>query len=756
MIGKILMACGLTAVALAASAHADIVVLKNGNRLEGSVVAQDDESVTIRVGNAELSVLRENIEEVIEQTTPRELYHKMLEALDENDPVGHYQIALYCNKENLDDEAVEMLRRALELKPGYREAEAKLKEIIEPAAGRLFERARQLAAEGKAAEARESYRLLVESYPESHLAADAQAAIAELHFAQQNYAQAMEQWKDIIKEDRRNTRAYLGVVRICERVGRFDKAVEILDAVLRYEKDEGIRKQCRNKKAAISGIIQAQKAVEQAPQAPENYIRLAEGFEKLGRTRAAVRWMEAAVEKGSGDLGVVEKLARYYDKDLRVVKALRYWSRLKDLAPGPDLAGEADARIARLTLLNLIPEYLRSDCAERREEILAKLEDAHLDFALAESIVRKWLEFPEADQKGIVTRSVQLADGSSASYVLFVPESYDPSRRRPLIIALHGAGGTGDQYVLTWVREAQRRGWLVLAPTGDQRTGWNAAAGREILLRTLRDVREHFNVDPNRVFIDGTSMGAQGAWQYALQEPDLFAGLVSRSGAVRPLTQLLLPNARNMSVYIVHGLKDTMVPLDNIKGVRRALIRLGCNVELRLDPKSGHSTFVAETPRIMEWMSARSRDPYPKEVRFALRTLDRPRCYWLKAELLSDEVFDPSRKIDVPVVGEERLSGEMLENYFLATARAGMAILNGKIAGNTVRVATKHVIGYSVLLSDRMLDLDEPLEVYTNGKLSFHGKAQRSLPFMLEWARRYRDPEMVFSAHVRIVVRDEK
>ena len=107
MTGKILIACALVVVASAAAA--DVVVLKNGNRLEGNVVSEDQESVTIRLGTAELSVSRDDIKEILKQDTPRQLYHTMLEGLDENDPVGHYQIALYCIEEALDDEAVELL-----------------------------------------------------------------------------------------------------------------------------------------------------------------------------------------------------------------------------------------------------------------------------------------------------------------------------------------------------------------------------------------------------------------------------------------------------------------------------------------------------------------------------------------------------------------------------------------------------------------------------------------------------------------------
>ncbi|NQT19041.1 MAG: hypothetical protein HQ592_05000, partial [Planctomycetes bacterium] len=415
----------------------------------------------------------------------------------------------------------------------------------------------------------------------------------------------------------------------------------------------------------------------------------------------------------------------------------------------------ANTRIKQLAVLKLIPEYLQCRSAQRRKEIVDKLEAADLKFSEAVSVVRRWLDFPRPKETGILTRNVELTDGSSASYVLFVPQNYDPQRRWPLIVALHGVGGTGDRYVYTWAQHAEERGYIVLAPTANNKNGWTAN-GKKIVLGTTADVRENFNIDTNRLFIDGTSSGAQGAWIYALSTPGIFAGLVSRSGAVDPLTTLLLPNARNMPVYIIHGLKDKIVPSDNIKKVRRALIRLGCEVEFRLDTKSGHNTFTGETPKIMQWMARHTRAPYPSDVRFTLRTLQHPRSCWLQAELLAEDVFDPAQSIIVPEVGGEPLTGEMRDNYLLATAKAGMAVLNGKITGNRINVNARHIIGYTILLSDKMLDLDKPVEVHTNRKRSFRGEVRRSLPFLLEQARRNRDPEMLFSAHLRIVIRTEQ
>lgn len=753
MIRRILIAYAF--IIIVHTACADIVLLQNGNRLEGEVVAQDGKSVTVRIGNSELSVPREDVKQIIMQDTPRDLYRAMLEGLDEDDPKGHYQVALYCAKEGLEGEAVELLRRAVDLQPNYPEAMKKLREILAPAATKLFQRAGELAAEGKPSKALESYALLARKYPESPLAPEAEAAVAELYFANLNYPAAMKQWKDILEKDRQNTRALMGAVQICERIGKLDKAIEILDGVLHYETDQQIREQCRGKRDAITEIIKAKQAIEKAPDAPENYALVARQFEKLGQMRIAAKWMEDAVEKGARDLQIVEKLARLCDKDHRVAKALKYWTYLKTLGPDAKLSRVADARIEQLAVLKLIPEYLQSDSVGRREKILAQLDAADVELAQAISVVRRWLEFPRPEETGMLTRNMQLANGLPASYVLFVPQNYDPELRWPMIVALHGAGGTGDRYIYTWAKHAQEHGYLVLAPTSGRR-GWGAARGERIVLSAIADVRESFNIDTNRLFIDGTSAGAQAAWMYALRSPGMFAGLVSRSGAVDQLTTLLLPNAQNTPVYIVHGLKDRIIPVDNIKKVRRALMRLGCDLEFRLDTKSGHSTFSDQTPRIIEWMAGRARDPYPQDVRFIFRSLKHPRAYWLQAELLTDNVFDPSRPIVVPKVGGEPLTGELRDNYLLSMAKAGMAVLNGKIAGNSIEVTAKHIIGYTILLSDELLDLDDPVEVHTNRKKSFYGKVRRSLPFMLEWARRNRDPEMLFSANLRIVIRKER
>jgi len=757
---RTLLFCCMCMCLICPAAFGDIVVLKTGARMEGKIMAQDGDAITLHIKNAEIEIKRATIKEIIEQKTPRELYEKMLESLADDDADGHYHVALYCINEKLMDDAVELLRRAVQLKPGFADAEAKLKEIIAPAAREMLDRAKSLAEQGQPGKARECFARVAGNYPETQLAGEARAAIAELYFNQKNYPAAMNQWAGILKDDDRNTRAYLGAVLISERIGEFEKALQILEGVLGYERDEQVRRQCIEKKQILTGIVAANKAIEQQPGNPANYATVAAQFDKLGLPEAAIRWAEKAVEKGGRGLTLIEKLARYFDKEMKVVRALKYWTLLKELGPGDRVAREAGQRIAQLSILKLVPEYLQTAASARRAEIARTLEASGLPFATIEAVARCSFEFPPADKTGVTARTVSLGDGTAGSCTLFVPEKYDPESRWPLILALHPAGGTGENYVHAWTRFEQAHSYFVLAPTSppgrvESHTGWDEQATRQIVSRVLRDVRENFNIDPNRVYVDGASMGGIATWHYGLATPDLFAGLVCRAGAVNPDSRFILANAFALPVYIIHGLKDTIIPLEAIKPVRDELVQMGYDVTYRLDTKAGHGGFADETPKIIEWLSNRARDPYPRQVRFRLTSLANPRSYWLQAEVLADTIYDPNKPVVIPKIAGKPLQGELRDNYLRSLMRTGVGKLDGKLDGNRITVSTRHVIGYTVLLDDRIVDLDKPVQVITNGKQSFSGKVGRDVQFMLEWARRHADPEMIYSAHVRVVIGGE-
>src|SRR5690242_12807999 len=110
-------------------------------------------------------------------------------------------------------------------------------------------------------------------------------------------------------------------------------------------------------------------------------------------------------------------------------------------------------------------------------------------------------------------------DGTNRTYHLFIPDHSDPNKKLPLVIMLHGGGGTGEQMIrFTHFNDlAEEDTFLVVYPDGLHRA-WNDHRIGEKLPHEQDDVKfismlidelvEHHQADPKRVFATGISNGA--------------------------------------------------------------------------------------------------------------------------------------------------------------------------------------------------------------------------------------------------------
>ncbi len=69
--------------------------------------------------------------------------------------------------------------------------------------------------------------------------------------------------------------------------------------------------------------------------------------------------------------------------------------------------------------------------------------------------------------------------GKEMEYALFVPSKYDKEKKAPLIVALHGMGGNPQQMIRSrgLVDQAEKYGYIVVAPMGYNSSGWYGAQG---------------------------------------------------------------------------------------------------------------------------------------------------------------------------------------------------------------------------------------------------------------------------------------
>jgi phospholipase/carboxylesterase len=145
--------------------------------------------------------------------------------------------------------------------------------------------------------------------------------------------------------------------------------------------------------------------------------------------------------------------------------------------------------------------------------------------------------------------------------LLYVPPQYVAGKAAALMVSLHGAGGTAENGIRLLQKEADRRGFLLVAPAS--RTGtWDIIADRKygpdvkIMDQTLRTVFDMCQVD-ERVAVSGFSDGASYALSLGLMNGDLFRAVLAFSPG------FLDPHSFNGNprIYISHGTSDHVLPI---------------------------------------------------------------------------------------------------------------------------------------------------------------------------------------------------
>jgi phospholipase/carboxylesterase len=194
---------------------------------------------------------------------------------------------------------------------------------------------------------------------------------------------------------------------------------------------------------------------------------------------------------------------------------------------------------------------------------------------------------------------------SRPAFDLYVPESYDGSRPWPLVVALHGGSGTGEDFLWTWLREARGRRFLLMAPTSLGST-WSMM-GEDVdapsLKRMVEYVSEGWRVDAERILLTGLSDGATYALLCGLRENMPFTALAPVSGVLHPanLSNGNLDRARGRRIYLVHGALDWMFPVAVARIACEQLRAAGADVVFREIEDLSHTYPREENDRILTW-----------------------------------------------------------------------------------------------------------------------------------------------------------
>ncbi len=239
---------------------------------------------------------------------------------------------------------------------------------------------------------------------------------------------------------------------------------------------------------------------------------------------------------------------------------------------------------------------------------------------------------------------VGLPSAPPITYWVQLPPQYDPYRRYPAIVTLHGAASTPQMQIDFWAGpwmpggwrrgQASRRGYIVIAPAWAapyQKQYEFSAREHAAVLAVVRDACRRFSIDTDRIFLTGHSMGGDAAWDIALAHPDLWAGVIAFVPTSDKYIPLYWQNAQYVPLYFVCGELDGDRLVTNGRDFDRYLQR-GFNATVVEYLGRGHEFFFDELHRAFDWMERTRRQPMPRSFAVAsLRPWDNF-FWWLELE----------------------------------------------------------------------------------------------------------------------------
>lgn len=262
------------------------------------------------------------------------------------------------------------------------------------------------------------------------------------------------------------------------------------------------------------------------------------------------------------------------------------------------------------------------------------------------------------EEKGSRLRAyISEIDGTFQTYSISVPSQYDPTLPWPLIVSMHGHG---------WYAPYQGHpapayaGAFCLSPQGRGATDYKDIGECDVM-RAIAEVKHDFNIDPDRVYLTGASMGGTGAFNLAVKFADQFAGILpicgnadneawtlrwkwnrkfpGRYDKLRKWIQeshtarAYAENLLNMPTFIIAGSGDSVVPPEHSRNMVDVLRKYSTNLQYREFPGAGHGGFPQNSVAdALAWTCSWKRNPYPKYVFWKADAVKYGAAYWLRME----------------------------------------------------------------------------------------------------------------------------
>ncbi|MBI3820146.1 MAG: hypothetical protein HY286_15740 [Planctomycetes bacterium] len=425
--------------------------------------------------------------------------------------------------------------------------------------------------------------------------------------------------------------------------------------------------------------------------------------------------------------------------------------------------------LAALAALALPAAVLTFSAASQGKK-LGAADDKKLGTADAEKLAARLFDAPESERAKVLNQLENFEPLTAASEKIWAKKLltfaakgpklgekgrnylYDEKTRKGLYLlggksganmlffGLHGGGiGSGDAESAKspWNGAVTGEGWAAIFPEVIEKTeaAWGDEITEKFVLELIEMTKRTQKIDTNHIYLGGHSMGGYGTWTIGGRNADLFAGFMALCGAATPyrdpadkkkilgIQEGVLPNMRNVPIYVYHSKDDPNVDFETNDFAVKELDKLQKEYggyEHKFDATDGKGHAFPDPKIAIDFVHKHARDPRPAKIVWQPLRRWKRMFYWLWWD-------DPDASAIVVAEAKSKTEIEI-----------------------TVKNLKEPPTGLSVLLDERLVDLDKEITIKLNGQEKFKGKPVRSLAVMALTAAERRDSEMLFVARVKL------
>jgi len=352
--------------------------------------------------------------------------------------------------------------------------------------------------------------------------------------------------------------------------------------------------------------------------------------------------------------------------------------------------------------------------------------------------------------------------GVSLDNVLEVPADYDPARRWPLRVSLHGgvgraAPGPADPPARPLTNRIQSAGELVLHPRAWSGSEWWTWGQVDNIAKLIDRIKREYNVDESRTYITGISDGGTGVYFFAMRAATPWAACLPLNGQPLVLAnpdsgaegQFFASNLANCPLHAVNGGKDPLYPAASVSPLIAMFRRGGIAVDFQVYPEAGHdvSWWPDERAKFEAFLAAHRRVAHPERISWATERTDRyNRFRWLVIDRLGQRSSDRP----LPDVNKFAVDNGRELSLFSRSRQSGRVDITR--TGNTFEAETRGVSAFTLLLSPDVVDFSSPVRVVVNGRTVHESRVEKSVRTLMAWAARDNDRTMLYGAELKITV----